>query len=216
MFYLFLLQDSVHIADQAAKYKEDNRQILKESIEVAPFTAQIHCISDPVMDKDQERCRNAGFLVRAPAVTSQNLKVDHAHVIQADNSNYFTTLVDTVVNEPPRLYPLKDYSSSYDKVSAGTSAVVGSVGTNGCKQGAFSLGYYSCKPSLSKPPPLIRHQSEGGEGLAGKITEQLSHQLTIVQRQHHAGSDKIECHSSLFCLLFSSKPFFFFLSTKPS
>lgn len=209
MFDLFLLQDSVQAADRASKYKEENRQILKESIEVAPFTAKIHRISDPAMDKNQERCRDAGFLVRTPAVAPQNLKAGHAHVVQSEKSNYFTTLSNSVVNEPPRLYPLKDFRSFYDKVSAGASAVVGSVGATVSNQGALSLGNYSCKTSLSKPPPLIRHQPEGGEGLAGKITEQLSHQVTIVQKQHHTGSDKIECQCSSFCLLFPSKPFSF-------
>lgn len=209
MFDLFLLQDSVQAADRASKYKEENRQILKESIEVAPFTAKIHRISDPAMDKNQERCRDAGFLVRTPALAPQNLKGGHAHVIQSDKSNYFTTLSNSVVNEPPRLYPLKDLSSFYDKVSAGTSAVVGSVRATVSNQGALSMGNYSCKTSLSKPPPLIRHQPEGDEGLAGKITEQLSHQVTVVQKQHHTGSDKIECHCSSFCLLFPSKSFSF-------
>lgn len=139
----------------------------------------------------------------------QNLKGGHAHVIQSDKSNYFTTLSNSVVNEPPRLYPLKDFGSFYDKVSAGASAVVGSVGATVCNQGALSLGNYSCKTSLSKPPPLIRHQPEGGEGLAGKITEQLSHQVTIVQKQHHTGSDKIECQCSSLFFSFFSKPFSF-------
>lgn len=212
MFDLFLLQDSVQAADRASKYKEENRQILKESIEVAPFTAKIHCISDPAMDKNQERCRDAGFLVQMPAVAPQNLKGGHAHVIQSDKSNYFTTLSNSVVNEPPRLYPLKDFNSFYDKVSTGASAVVGSVRATVSNQGALSLANYSCKTSLSKPPPLIRHQPEGGEGLAGKITEQLSHQVTIVQKRHHTGIDKIECQRSSFYLLFLSKSFSFSLA----
>lgn len=187
------LQDSVQAAERATKYKEENRQILKESIEVAPFTAKIHRISEPAMDKSQERCREAGFLVRAPAVAPQSLKAGHAHVIQADKSNYFTALSTSVVNEPPRLYPLKDFTSFYDKVSAGApAAAVAGVGATGSSKGALSLNSYSCKTSLSKPPPLIRHQPEGGEGLAGKITEQLSHQVTIVQKQHHAGREERE------------------------
>lgn len=213
MFYLFLLQVSVQAADRASTYKEENRQILKESIEVAPFTAKIHCASDPVMDK---RCRDASFLVQTPVLPCQNVKGGHAHGIQSDKSNYFTSLSTTVVNEPSRLYPLKDFSSFYDKLSAGASVVVGSVGATVSNQGSLSLVDTRCKSSLSKPPPLIRHQSEGGEGLAGKITEQLSHQLTIVQKQHHTGSDKIECHSFLFFLLFCSKPLLFLLSTKPA
>lgn len=85
-----------------------------------------------------------------------------------------------MVNEPPRLYPSKELSSYYEKVSAGAQA------------GALSLGGYSAKASLSKPPPLIKHQPEGVEGLAGKITEQLNQQATIVQQQHqhHAGLDR--------------------------
>ncbi|GLD73028.1 probable JmjC domain-containing histone demethylation protein 2C [Lates japonicus] len=64
-------------------------------------------------------------------------------------------------------------------------------------QGALPLGSHSSKASLSKPPPLIKHQPEGGEGLAGKITEQLSQQVTLVQQQHqhHTGIDRIERHS---------------------
>lgn len=210
MFDPFLLQDTVQAADPASKYKEENRQILKESIEVAPFTAKIHRISDPMMDNNQERCRDASFFVRTPVVATQNLKKGHANVIQSDKSNYFTTLSNSVVNEPPRLYPLKDFSSFYDKGSAGASAVIGSVGATVSNQGDLSLGSYSCKTSLSKPPPLIRHQPEGGDDLAGKITEQLSHQVTIVQKQLHTGSDKIECQCSSFCMLFPSKPFSFF------
>eukprot|EP00066_Takifugu_rubripes_P028230 XP_011617496.1 PREDICTED: probable JmjC domain-containing histone demethylation protein 2C isoform X2 [Takifugu rubripes] len=187
-------KDSVQAADQASTYKEENRQILKESIEVAPFTAKIHRISEPVMDKDRERCRDAGFLVRTPVLPCQNVKGGHAHGIQSDKSNYFTTLSTTVVNEPSRLYPLKDFSSFYDKMSAGASVVVGSVGATVSNQGSLSLVYSRCKSSLSKPPPLIRHQSEGGEGLAGKITEQLSHKLTIVQKQHHTAPNQHHEH----------------------
>lgn len=182
-----------------SKYKEENRQILKESIEVAPFTAKIQRTSDPGMDRDRERCRDPAFPVRIPALASPNPKAGHAHphVIQSEKSNYFTTLSNSVVNEPPRLYPSKELSSYYEKVSAGAPAVVASVGATMPSQGALSLGSYSSKASLSKPPPLIKHQPEGGEGLAGKITEQLSQQVTIVQQQHqhHTSIDRIERRS---------------------
>uniref|UniRef100_A0A3Q3VYN8 Probable JmjC domain-containing histone demethylation protein 2C n=1 Tax=Mola mola TaxID=94237 RepID=A0A3Q3VYN8_MOLML len=162
-------QDGVPATDRTSKYKEENRQILKESIEVAPFTAKIQRTSDLGMDRDRERCRDPAFPVRIPALASSSSKAGHTHphVIQAEKSNYFTTLSNSVVNEPPRLYPSKELSSYYEKVSAG----------------ALSLGSYSSKASLSKPPPLIKHQPEGGEGLAGKITEQLSQQVTL-QQQH--------------------------------
>ncbi|KAF0024999.1 hypothetical protein F2P81_021880, partial [Scophthalmus maximus] len=161
-------------ADRASKYKEENRQILKESIEVAPFTAKIQRSSDPGMDRDRERSRDSPFPVRIPALTSPSPKSSHGHphVIQSEKSNYFTTLSNSVVNEPPRLYSSKELSSYYEKVSVGAPG------------GALSLGSHSSKGSLSKPPPLIKHQPEGGEGLAGKITEQLSQQVTLVQQQH--------------------------------
>lgn len=181
-----------------SKYKEENRQILKESIEVAPFTAKIQRTCDLGLDRDRERCRDPAFPVRIPALASPGPKAGHGHphVIQSEKSNYFTTLSNSVVNEPPRLYPSKELSSYYDKVSTGAPAVVASVGATLPSQGALSLSTYSSKASLSKPPPLIKHQPEG-EGLAGKITEQLSQQVTIVQQQHqhHTAMDRIERHS---------------------
>lgn len=148
------------------------------------------------MDRDRDRCRDPAFPVRIPALASPSPKTGHSHphVIQSEKSNYFTTLSNSVVNEPPRLYPSKELSSYYEKASAGAQAVVASVGATVPAQGALSLGSYSSKASLSKPPPLIKHQPEGGEGLAGKITEQLSQQVTIVQQQHqhHTGMERIE------------------------
>lgn len=196
MCFLFLTQDAVQAAERASKYKEENRQILKESIEVAPFTAKIQRSSDPGMDRDRERCRDPAFPVRIPALASPSPKAGrvHPHVIQSEKSNYFTTLSNSVVNDPPRLYPSKELSSYYEKLSTGPPGVVASVGAAVPSQGALSLGSYSSKASLSKPPPLIKHQPEGGEGLAGKITEQLSQQVTLVQQQHqhHTGIDRLE------------------------
>lgn len=190
-------QDAVQAADRVSKYKEENRQILKESIEVAPFTAKIQRSSDPGMDRDRERSRDPAFPLRIPALASPSPKAGHTHphVIQSEKSNYFTTLSNSVVNEPPRLYPSKELSSYYEKVSVG--GVVASVGAAVPSQGPLSLGNYSSKASLSKPPPLIKHQPEGGEGLAGKITEQLNQQVTLVQQQHqhHTGVDRIERRS---------------------
>lgn len=189
-------QDGVQAAERASKYKEENRKILKESIEVAPYTAKIQRSSDPGMDRDRER---SSFPVRIPALASPNLNAGHAHshVIQSEKSNYFTTLSNSVVNEPPRLYSSKELSSLYDKVSIGAPGVVASIGAAVPSQGPLSLGSYTSKASLSKPPPLIKHQPEGGEGLAGKITEQLNQQVTLVQQQHlhHTGIDRIERRS---------------------
>lgn len=195
MLCLCFSQDTIQAAERASKYKEENRQILKESIEVAPYTAKIQRSSDPGMDRDRERSRDPTFPVRIPALASPSPKAGHTHphVIQSEKSNYFTTLSNSVVNEPPRLYSSKELSSLYEKVSVGTPGVVAAMPS----QGPLSLGSYSSKASLSKPPPLIKHQPEGGEGLAGKITEQLSQQVTLVQQQHqhHTGIDRIERRS---------------------
>ncbi|XP_024153899.1 probable JmjC domain-containing histone demethylation protein 2C isoform X2 [Oryzias melastigma] len=180
-------QEAVQGADRAIKYKEENRQILKESIEVAPFTAKIQRSMDPGM----ERSRDPAFPVPVRALASQSPKASltHPNIIHSEKSNYFTTLSNSVVNEPPRLYPSKEMGPYYEKVSAGMVTSVGAVVQS---QGIQSLGSYSSKASLSKPPPLIKHQPEGGEGLAGKITEQLSQQVTLVQQQHHTGADRLE------------------------
>lgn len=187
--WIFNFQEVLHAADRTIKYKEENRQILKESIEVAPFTAKILRPSDPGLDRD--RSKEPAFPVRIPALASSSPKTSHTHphVIQPEKSSYYTTISNSVVNEPPRLYPSKEQSSYYDKV-------VGlSVGAAVQSQGSQSLVSYSSKASLSKPPPLIKHQPEGGEGLAGKITEQLSQQATLIPHQHLTSMDRKDRHS---------------------
>ncbi|KAM6896910.1 LOW QUALITY PROTEIN: putative JmjC domain-containing histone demethylation protein 2C [Xenentodon cancila] len=193
-------QDAVQGADRAIKYKEENRQILKESIEVAPFTAKIQRSTDPGMDRDRERSRDPAFPVRIPALAAQSIKSSHGHlhVSPLDKSNYFTTLSNSIVNEPPRLYPSKELSSYYERVSATSPGIVASVGAAVQSQGiqsSNSFGSFGSKASLCKPPPLIKHKPEGAEGLAGKITEQLSQQVTLVQPQLHTSVDRIERRS---------------------
>ncbi|MED6278583.1 hypothetical protein CHARACLAT_025448, partial [Characodon lateralis] len=195
-------------ADRSIKYKEENRQILKESIEVAPFTAKIQRPTDPGLDRDRERSKDPAFPVRIPALASSSPKTSHPHphVIQSEKSGYFTILSNSVVNEPPRLYPSKEQSSYYDKVSLGAPVVGVSVGTGVQSQGTQSLVSYSSKASLSKPPPLIKHQPEGGEGLAGKITEHLSQQAILIQHQHLTSMDRKDRHSPATSNTFSTSP----------
>ncbi|KAJ7324294.1 hypothetical protein JRQ81_017314 [Phrynocephalus forsythii] len=78
-------------------------------------------------------------------------------------SNYFTTLSNSVVNEPPRTYSSKEVS--------GTCAEKQSS----CPSTAAVQSLTSFTSSLSKPPPLIKHQPEAE---VGKITDQLSQQAT--------------------------------------
>ncbi|XP_036404710.1 probable JmjC domain-containing histone demethylation protein 2C isoform X2 [Megalops cyprinoides] len=166
--------------DRANKYKEENRRILQESIEVAPFTAKIRP-SEPERDAYP---RIPSLPAPAPKAhglhTEKELehpaaelyKLKHAAPQTLPQSTYFTTLSNSVVNEPPRLYPSKELNSYFEKVSGGG-------GSCGSSQSAASspLAAYGSKP-FSKPPPLIKHQPEG-EGLVGKITEQLSQQVAL-------------------------------------
>ncbi|XP_069652070.1 probable JmjC domain-containing histone demethylation protein 2C isoform X3 [Haliaeetus albicilla] len=155
--------------ERLSKYKEEHRRILQESIEVAPFTAKIKALegerenysrvtslsSSPKShsvkyDKDTERSM------------SELYKMKHSVPQSLPQSNYFTTLSNSVVNEPPRSYPSKEASGAYvDKQ------------TNCPSTAASPQSLPSYISSLSKPPPLIKHQPES-EGSASKIPEQLS------------------------------------------
>uniref|UniRef100_A0A673HM08 Probable JmjC domain-containing histone demethylation protein 2C n=1 Tax=Sinocyclocheilus rhinocerous TaxID=307959 RepID=A0A673HM08_9TELE len=152
--------------DRTSKYKEENRRILLESIEMAPFTAKIRAgeteresyprISSQPKSHEKEAEHSVADLYKYKHSVSQSLPL----------TNYFTTLSNSVVNEPPRLFQSKDLNPYFDKAPAASSPL--------------SLGSYNSShtKSLSKPPPLIKHQPEG-EGLVGKITEQLSQQAPI-------------------------------------
>uniref|UniRef100_A0A8C7K5R0 Probable JmjC domain-containing histone demethylation protein 2C n=1 Tax=Oncorhynchus kisutch TaxID=8019 RepID=A0A8C7K5R0_ONCKI len=158
--------------DRASKYKEENRRILQESIEVAPFTAKI---------RSSETDREPNPYPRIPSLPSL-----------LPPSNYFTTLSNSVVNEPPRLYPSKELNSYFDKVSREQeSAAASSLSLGG--GAAFS------SKSLSKPPPLIKHQADG-EGLLGKISEQLNQQVSLSNMQRYRLSTIVSPVTQLRCM----------------
>ncbi|NWR69459.1 JHD2C protein, partial [Centropus unirufus] len=150
--------------ERLSKYKEEHRRILQESIEVAPFTAKIKAL-----EGERENYSRVTSLSSSPKShsvksdkeaersVSELYKMKHSVPQSLPQSNYFTTLSNSVVNEPPRSYPSKEASSTYvDKQ------------TN-CPSTAASPHYLS---SLSKPPPLIKHQPDS-EGSASKVPEQL-------------------------------------------
>ncbi|XP_049320800.1 probable JmjC domain-containing histone demethylation protein 2C isoform X1 [Astyanax mexicanus] len=148
--------------DRSSKYKEENRRILQESKDVAPFTAKIR----PGEPEREPYARipslSKGHEKEPEHPPSELYKYKHSGAQSLPQSNYFTTLSNSVVNEPPRLYPSKELNSLFEKAPASSSP----------------LGSYSSAKSLSKPPPLIKHQPEG-EGLVGKISEQLSQQVAM-------------------------------------
>ncbi|XP_066047787.1 probable JmjC domain-containing histone demethylation protein 2C isoform X2 [Chamaea fasciata] len=155
--------------ERLSKYKEEHRRILQESIEVAPFTAKIKALegerenySRVTSLSSSPKSHSVKYDKDAERSVSELYKMKHSVPQSLPQSNYFTTLSNSVVNEPPRSYPSKEASGVYaDKQ------------TNCPSTAASPQALPSYISSLSKPPPLIKHQPES-EGSASKIPEQLS------------------------------------------
>ncbi|XP_074730419.1 putative JmjC domain-containing histone demethylation protein 2C isoform X6 [Strix uralensis] len=155
--------------ERLSKYKEEHRRILQESIEVAPFTAKIKALegerenySRVTSLSSSPKSHSVKYDKDAERSVSELYKMKHSVPQSLPQSNYFTTLSNSVVNEPPRSYPSKEASSPYvDKQ------------TNCPSTAASPQSLPSYISSLSKPPPLIKHQPES-EGSASKMPEQLS------------------------------------------
>ncbi|NWI20883.1 JHD2C protein, partial [Crypturellus soui] len=155
--------------ERLSKYKEEHRRILQESIEVAPFTAKIKALegerenySRVTSLSSSPKSHSVKYEKDAERSVSELYKMKHSVPQSLPQSNYFTTLSNSVVNEPPRSYPSKEASNAYvDKQSNCPSTA------------ASSQSLPSYISSLSKPPPLIKHQPEG-EGSASKMAEQLA------------------------------------------
>ncbi|XP_062352796.1 probable JmjC domain-containing histone demethylation protein 2C isoform X4 [Cinclus cinclus] len=155
--------------ERLSKYKEEHRRILQESIEVAPFTAKIKALegerenySRVTSLSSSPKSHSAKYDKDAERSVSELYKIKHSVPQSLPQSNYFTTLSNSVVNEPPRSYPSKEASGVYvDKQ------------TNCPSTAASPQAIPSYISSLSKPPPLIKHQPES-EGSTSKIPEQLS------------------------------------------
>lgn len=154
--------------ERLSKYKE-HRRILQESIEVSSFTAKIKALEGEretysrIMPLSSSSPKSQGV---KHDKDSELYKMKHSVPQSLPQSNYFTTLSNSVVNEPPRSYSSKEVSGiCADKQSScpSTSAAAQSLAT-------FTS-------SLSKPPPLIKHQPEA-ESPVSKITDQLSQQVT--------------------------------------
>ncbi|XP_072334913.1 probable JmjC domain-containing histone demethylation protein 2C isoform X2 [Scyliorhinus torazame] len=150
------------------KYNEERRRILQESIEVARFASTIK-INEVAKDA-YSRIPSLPADGPKPQSIKQDRETEHCAIEfytsknsvphSMPQSNYFTTLSNSVVNEPPRLYLSKDTVHPYaEKTNSSTPTLL------------------SHNKTLSKPPPLIKHHPES-EGLVGKITEQFSHQVT--------------------------------------
>ncbi|XP_051009135.1 probable JmjC domain-containing histone demethylation protein 2C isoform X2 [Acomys russatus] len=163
------------------KYKEEHRRILQESIDVAPFTSKI---KGP--EAERENYSRAAPSSSSPKThtVKQDKDVDRSvselykmkHSVP--QSNYFTTLSNSVVNEPPRSYPSKEASNIYTEKQNNNLSAAASPQT---------LSFIS---SLSKPPPLIKHQPES-ESLVGKVPDHLPHQIA----SHSVTTFRNDCRS---------------------
>ncbi|XP_066098649.1 probable JmjC domain-containing histone demethylation protein 2C isoform X2 [Saccopteryx bilineata] len=168
------------------KYKEEHRRILQESIDVAPFTTKIKGLE--CERENYSRVALSSSSPKSHAIkqdkdvecsVSDLYKMKHSVPQSLPQSNYFTTLSNSVVNEPPRSYPSKEVSSIYTEKQNNTLVAAANPQT-----------LTSFISSLSKPPPLIKHQPES-EGLIGKIPEHLSHQIA----SHSVTTFRNDCRS---------------------
>ncbi|NWZ75529.1 JHD2C protein, partial [Poecile atricapillus] len=164
-----LPRPSQETGERLSKYKEEHRQILQESIEVAPFTAKIKALegerenySRVTSLSSSPKSHSVKYDKDAECSVSELYKMKHSVPQSLPQSNYFTTLSNSVVNEPPRSYPSKE-----------ASGVCVDKQTNCPSTAASPQALPSYISSLSKPPPLIKHQPES-EGSTSKIPEQLS------------------------------------------
>ncbi|KAL7990367.1 hypothetical protein Chor_013797 [Crotalus horridus] len=157
--------------ERLCKYKEEHRRILQESIEAASFTVKMKAQENEkesysrIMPLSSSNPPNHGG---KPDKESELYKMKHSLSQSLPQSNYFTTLSNSVVNEPPRTYLSKEIAGTCaDKQNTCPS-------TTAAAAAAQSLTPFTS--SLSKPPPLIKHQPET-ESSVGKGTDQLSQQM---------------------------------------
>lgn len=167
------------------KYKEEHRRILQESIDVAPFTTKIKGLEG---ERDYSRVALPSSSPKSHVLkqdkdiecsVSDLYKMKHSVPQSLPQSNYFTTLSNSVVNEPPRSYPSKEVANIYSEKQSNSLAAVPNPQT-----------LTSFISSLSKPPPLIKHQPES-EGLVAKIPEHLPHQIA----SHSVTTFRNDCRS---------------------
>ncbi|KAM3913081.1 putative JmjC domain-containing histone demethylation protein 2C isoform 4-T4 [Leptodactylus fuscus] len=156
--------------ERPSKYKDEHRRILQENIEASSFSMKMKAHENeresyarvtPILS-----CSPKSHLVKqennVERPISDLYKMKNSVSQSLPQSNYFTTLSNSVVNEPPRSYTCKEAVSVFpEKQNASSSSTNSSTNS-----------YMS---SLSKPPPLIKHQPE--DGAASKLNEQLPQQV---------------------------------------
>ncbi|KAG1972274.1 putative JmjC domain-containing histone demethylation protein 2C [Pimephales promelas] len=174
------------------RYQEENRRILLESSEVAPFTAKLSSDrelrytrsptstlpskereSEMDRERDQDRERNVHAFRHTLPPRPQS-----AH--------------PTPTLTPSSYYSLPASKELYERLSASNTA-------------APVLTSSSSQVSMrARPPPLIKRHHEKEEGLLGKITEQLAHKASSMMALEVATVERRGQGSSLISV--SSSP----------
>uniref|UniRef100_A0A8C1R9U5 Probable JmjC domain-containing histone demethylation protein 2C n=1 Tax=Cyprinus carpio TaxID=7962 RepID=A0A8C1R9U5_CYPCA len=155
------------------RYQEENRRILLESSEVAPFTAKLGSDREPryprdptsaLCSKEREREIDRERDVHAFRHTLPPRPQSAHPTPTLTPSSYYASLSNSVENKPPqRRVPAN--KELYERLSASNTVAPSS----------------SSQVSLrAKPPPLVKRHHEK-EGLLGKITEQLAHKASSLE-----------------------------------
>lgn len=161
-------RSSLDTAERSSKYKEEHRRILQENIEAASFSVKMKAHENeresytrvtPIVS-----CSPKSHLVKqennVERPISDLYKMKTSVSQSLPQSNYFTTLSNSVVNEPPRSFAPKEAVNVFtEKQNVSPSS-----------SNSSAVNSY-----LSKPPPLIKHQPEDGPG--SKLNEQLPQQM---------------------------------------
>ncbi|XP_073683106.1 probable JmjC domain-containing histone demethylation protein 2C [Garra rufa] len=187
--------------ERPIRYQEENRRILQESSEVAPFTAKLGSDREPrfprnptsaLSSKEREREMDRDRDVHAFRHTLPPRPQSAHPTPTLTPSSYYASLSNSLENKPPhRRVPAS--KELYERLSASNTVAPG-------------LTSSSSQVSMrARPPPLVKRHHEKEEGLLGKITEQLAHKASSMEAAEVAALERRGPGSSLISVSSSSR-----------
>lgn len=192
--------------DRPNSYQEENRRILLESSEVAPFTAKLGSDREPryprsptpalpskereiELDREKDRDRERDVHAFRHALPPRPQSAHPSPTLTP--SSYYASLSNSVENRPPqRKVPAS--KELYERLSASNSV-------------APVLTSSSQVSMRAQPPPLVKRQHEKEEGLLGKITEKLVHKASSMYAVEMASVERRGPGSSIISVSSSSR-----------
>ncbi|XP_018432159.1 PREDICTED: probable JmjC domain-containing histone demethylation protein 2C [Nanorana parkeri] len=172
-------RSALEAAERSSKYKEEHRRILQENIEATSYAVKMKAHENeresytrvtPIVS-----CSPKSHLVKqennVERPISDLYKMKTSVSQSLPQSNYFTTLSNSVVNEPPRSFAPKESVNVFSE-----------------KQNASPSVNSAINSYLSKPPPLIKHQPEDGPG--NKLNEPLPQQMATHTITSYRGDNR--------------------------